>query len=81
MGPLLAVTNDCRPASQILKLSIQKAASGQYPQTLQCGSLHKTDCRHRAIQNARSIPDIHISSPTVGNVESISMISAHAPDQ
>jgi hypothetical protein len=31
----------------------------------------KTDCRHRAIRNARSTPDIDISSLTVSNVASI----------
>jgi hypothetical protein len=52
---------------------------GELP--LHNGSPFKTDCRHSAIGNARSIPDIHISSLTVSNGASISMTVAAAPDQ
>ena len=41
----------------------------------------QTDCRHRAIQNARSIPDVNISNLTVSNVASISMFAAPVPGQ
>lgn len=39
----------------------------------------RTDCRHRPVRNARSIPDIDISILTVSNVASISMNAAPAP--
>ena len=41
--------------------------------------LFKTDCRHRVIQAARTIPDVDMGGLSVVNVASISMIGAPAP--
>ncbi|MFZ2393760.1 hypothetical protein, partial [Rhodoferax sp.] len=38
-------------------------------------------CRHRAIRNARPIPDLDIGKLSVSNVAPISIIADHAPGQ